>query len=43
MCSSDLYGIHPHVLEQATQGLPGRWTMCIAENEAQSPWEPLSV
>ena len=37
------YGIHPHVLEQATQGLPGRWTMCIAENEAESPWEPLSV
>jgi hypothetical protein len=37
------YGIHPQVLEQATQGLPGRWTMCIAENEAQSPWEPLSV
>jgi hypothetical protein len=37
------YGIRPHVLEQATQGLPGRWTMCIAENEAESPWEPLSV
>jgi hypothetical protein len=37
------YGIHPHVLEQATQGLPGRWSMCIAENEAQSPWEPLAV
>lgn len=37
------YGIHPQVLEQATQGLPGRWTMCIAENETESPWEPLSV
>lgn len=37
------YGIRPHVLEQATQGLPGRWTMCIAENEAESPWEPLAV
>jgi hypothetical protein len=39
----NVYGIRPHVLEQATQGLPGRWSMCIAENEAESPWEPLSV
>src|ERR1700761_4833135 len=36
------FGIHPHVLEQATQGLPGRWQVCIAENEEESPWEPLS-
>jgi hypothetical protein len=31
------------VLEQATQGLPGRWSICIAENEEESPWEPLSA
>lgn len=36
-------GIHPHVFEQATQGLPGRWSICVAENEEESPWEPLSV
>ncbi|MEV5408208.1 hypothetical protein AB0K60_05090 [Thermopolyspora sp. NPDC052614] len=36
-------GVVPHVLEQATQGVPGRWSMCIAENEEESPWEPLSV
>ncbi|MGH3659518.1 MAG: hypothetical protein ACRDUA_22960, partial [Micromonosporaceae bacterium] len=36
-------GIVPHVFEQATQGLPGRWAMCLAENEEESPWEPLSV
>jgi len=36
------FGIHPHVLEQATQGLPGRWQVCIAENEEESPWEPLA-
>jgi hypothetical protein len=24
-------------------GQPGRYTMCIAENEAASPWEPLHV
>jgi hypothetical protein len=37
------FGIEPHVLEQATQGLPGRWSICLAENEEESPWEPLSV
>jgi hypothetical protein len=36
------YGIHPHQLEQATQGLPGRWSICLAENEEESPWPPLS-
>jgi hypothetical protein len=36
-------GVMPHVFEQATQGIPGRWAMCIAENEEESPWEPLSV
>lgn len=37
------FGIRPHVLEQATQGLPGRWQIRLAENEEESPWEPLSV
>ncbi len=37
------YGIHPHELEQATQGLPGRWSICLAENEEESPWPPLSA
>jgi hypothetical protein len=37
------YGIRPQELEQATQGLPGRWSLCIGEHEELSPWEPLSV
>ena len=37
------YGVRPQELEQATQGLPGRWSVCIGENEEMSPWEPLSV
>jgi hypothetical protein len=37
------FGIRPQVLEQATQGLPGRWSICIAENEEESPWEPLAA
>jgi hypothetical protein len=36
------FGIHPHVLEQATQGVPGRWNICVAENEEESPWEPFA-
>ncbi|WP_205857723.1 hypothetical protein [Phytoactinopolyspora endophytica] len=36
-------GVVPHALEQATQGIPGRWTMCVGEDEENSPWEPLSV
>ncbi|MEQ3549565.1 hypothetical protein WIS52_03690 [Pseudonocardia nematodicida] len=39
----NVFGIHPHGLEQATQGLPGRWTICIGENEEESPWEPLAA
>ncbi len=38
----NVYGIHPHELEQATQGLPGRWSVCLAENEEESPWPPLA-
>ncbi|GGH34917.1 hypothetical protein [Microbacterium album] len=37
------FGVLPHELEQATQGIPGRWSMCIGEDEENSPWEPLSV
>jgi hypothetical protein len=39
----NVYGIVPQVLEQATQGLPGRWSICFGENEEESPWPPLSV
>jgi hypothetical protein len=37
------FGIRPQVLEQATQGIPGRWSICIGENEEESPWEPLAA
>jgi hypothetical protein len=39
----NVYGIEPHVLDQSTQGTPGKYAMCIAENEEESPWEPLHV
>jgi hypothetical protein len=37
------YGIRPHELDQSTQGTPGKISLCIAENEEASPWEPLHV
>jgi len=39
----NVFGLHPHLLDQATQGTPAKYTMCIAENEEMSPWQPLHV
>ncbi|OCG76340.1 hypothetical protein [Microbacterium sediminis] len=36
------FGVRPHELEQATQGIPGRWAICFGENEEDSPWAPLA-
>lgn len=36
-------GIRPHDLDQSTQGTAAKWTLCIAENEAESSFEPLHV
>ncbi len=33
----------PGVTDKATLGHPGTYTYCIAENEEQSPWDPLHV
>jgi hypothetical protein len=34
---------YPGKLDLATQGQPSKYTYCIAENEEDSPWEPLHV
>jgi hypothetical protein len=39
----NVFGIRPQELEQATQGVPGRWSLCIGENEEASPWQSLAV
>ncbi len=39
----NIFGIRPHELDQSTQGSPGKYSLCIAENEEESPWEPLHV
>ncbi len=33
----------PGVLDRATQGQPGKYSFCMAENEEENPWEPLHV
>ena len=36
-------GASPGVLDRSTQGQPSKYSFCIAENEAESPWEPLHI
>ena len=33
----------PGVLDRSTQGQPAKYGYCVAENEIESPWEPLHV
>ncbi len=33
----------PGEMDRATHGYPGKYSFCCAENEADSPWEPLHV
>ncbi|HEY2653172.1 MAG TPA: hypothetical protein VGI50_14695 [Solirubrobacteraceae bacterium] len=37
------FGVVPHVFDQTTQGIPGRWAICFGENEEESPWVPLAT
>ncbi|HEY4684656.1 MAG TPA: hypothetical protein VII57_01285 [Dehalococcoidia bacterium] len=37
------FGVRPHEFDQSTHGTPAKYTFCIAENEEESPWEPLHV
>ncbi|MBI3938450.1 MAG: hypothetical protein HY323_15850 [Betaproteobacteria bacterium] len=36
-------GALPGGMDRATQGQPGKYTFCCAENEDENPWEPLHV
>ncbi len=36
-------GTLPGELDRSSLGHPGKYTFCIAENEAESPWPPLHV
>lgn len=39
----NVLGIRPHEFDQSTQGTSAKYACCIAENEEESPWEPLHV
>jgi hypothetical protein len=36
-------GARPGILDRSTQGQPAKYACCVAENEAESPFEPLHV
>jgi len=43
LCLMNIGGAKPGVSDMALLGHPGKFTMCLAENIAESPWEPCSV
>jgi hypothetical protein len=36
-------GAAPGILDRSTQGQPAKYAYCVAENEDESPWQPLHV
>ena len=40
---TNIGGGTPGVGDRSTLGQPGKYSYCIAENEGQSPWEPMHV
>lgn len=40
---NNIGGAVPGKVDKATHGQPGKFSLCIAENEAASPWEPFHV
>ncbi len=43
LCLLNIGGAHPGTSDMALLGHPGKYTFCLAEDEASSPWEPLSA
>ena len=43
LCLRNIGGAMPGEVDMATLGQPAKYTCCFAENEAESPWTPLSV
>ncbi|MFT7601136.1 MAG: hypothetical protein ACI8TP_004087 [Acidimicrobiales bacterium] len=43
LCLLNVGGASPGVLDRSTQGQPSKYAFCVAENEAESPWEPLHI
>jgi len=43
LCFMNGFEARPGTLDRGTLGNPSKYTLCIAENEGDSPWEPLHV
>ena len=43
LCFMNGFDARPGILDRGTLGNPAKYTLCIAENEEDSPWEPLHV
>jgi hypothetical protein len=43
LCMMNIGGGQPQTMDKSTQGQPGKYGICIAENEEESPWEPFHV
>ena len=43
MVMQNIGGARPGDMDRATQGQPGKYSWCCAENEDANPWEPLHV
>ncbi|GAA1696306.1 hypothetical protein GCM10009808_11970 [Microbacterium sediminicola] len=43
LAAINVFGLHPHLLDQATQATPAKYSACLGENEENSPWESLHV
>lgn len=43
LIQQNIGGALPGKIDQATQGQPGKYTFCFAENETANPWQPLQV
>ncbi|GGH40939.1 hypothetical protein [Microbacterium album] len=40
LATLNVFQLKPHLLDQATQASPAKYTCCIGENEPQNPWAP---
>lgn len=43
LCALNIGGGIPQAMDKSTHGQPGKFTMCAAENEEDSPFEPFHV
>jgi len=39
----NVFKMTPGIADHSTQGFPGKYSFCIAENALANPWEPLNV